>query len=211
MKLVMMSDTHGDHERLAVPDGDALIHCGDFSMLAKIQDLILFAKWFGSQPHKYKLMVAGNHDAILDMDTALCKSILRQSGITYLENEEVSLGGLLFWGSPITPTYGDWFFMRDRGDEIEKVWKNIPEGIDVLITHGPPYGILDQCPWPRAEHVGCYDLLHHARRVKPKVHCFGHIHNDGGRMLEKDGTTFINCAMMDEQYDIVREPMVIEI
>lgn len=211
MKIIFISDTHGSHEDLVIPDGDMLIHCGDYSPQGTATDLFFFNKWLGTLPHKYKLVVSGNHDLYAENNYSLVKILFTNA--IYLENESIEIEGYTFWGSPITPTFNDWAFMRDRGNEIAKVWEQIPENIDVLITHGPPLGILDQVDANnvyKSQHLGCYDLFYHTKRVKPKIHCYGHIHGGYG-VMELDGTKFINCASMDEQYDLVHNPIVAEI
>lgn len=211
MKLVMISDTHGDHGELNVPDGDVLIHCGDYSATGAAHDLVYFNTWLGTLPHKHKLVVSGNHDGYAENNNYLARKLFFNA--TYLENEMVEIDGYKFWGSPITPEFNNWHFMRKRGDEIARVWEQIPDNIDVLITHGPPLGILDQIDAKnvyKSQHLGCYDLLYHTKRVKPKIHCFGHIHGGYG-IMEVEGTKFINCASMTEMYSIEHEPLVAEI
>jgi Icc-related predicted phosphoesterase len=99
--------------------------------------------------------------------------------------------------------------MLDRGEPIKSKWDLIPEGIDVLMTHGGPRGILDR-PYGRYEHVGCDDLLTRALQVRPKIHCFGHVHGDAG-IKDFNGTTFINASSCGEDYKIRNEPIVLDV
>ena len=123
----------------------------------------------------------------------------------YLDDSGCEIEGIRFWGSPITPEFCNWAFMREPRD-IGRHWDAIPDDTDVLITHGPPHGILDQCP----DSVGCEQLLEAVKRVGPKVHAFGHIH-EGHGILEKDGTTFVNASIMDGRYRPVNAPIGVEV
>ena len=111
-------------------------------------------------------------------------------------NEEIIIDGIKFYGSPNTPEFMSWAFMKQRGKSIAKIWKKIPDDTDVLITHGPPKGILDLC---KDGHVGCQDLLERVYEVQPKFHIFGHIHESRGQHKE-NGTTFVNVTQLDGYY-----------
>ena len=116
-----------------------------------------------------------------------------------------------FWGSPITPTFLDWFFMAERGEEIRRYWNLIPKDTGVLITHGPPMGILDWVPRTYGEHhIGCLDLFDIVTHIKPKLHIFGHIHYSCGKQKLQD-TTFINASCINEEYEVVNKPIVVNI
>lgn len=221
MKLVCISDTHNQHDFLELPEGDVLIHSGDWTGTGTTQQVIKFIRWFASQPHPHKVLVAGNHDITLDLpfyqvnhhrfhkkkphDAHHIKSyVLREEGIHYLEDSSVTIDGVKFYGSPITPTFCNWAFNVDRGLPIRAVWSGIPEDTDVLITHGPPYGIGDEIPGEGK--VGCHDLLKRVREVKPKVHVFGHIH-EGYGVYEHEGTTFINPSSCCGSYQLTNKPI----
>jgi Icc-related predicted phosphoesterase len=134
--------------------------------------------------------------------------ICAENNIIYLENDLVEIEGLKIYGSPYTPQYGKWAFMRERGDEIARIWDKIPDGLDILITHGPPKGIMDIGRGKVS--AGCYDLLKKVVEVKPTYHLFGHMHMCQG--IEKHyGITFINSAMVDDDYTDVRTPTVFTI
>ena len=199
MKLVIISDTHG--HKPGLPDGDVLIHCGDFSSTGNIKDLVNFNNWFSNQPHKYKIIVPGNHDGALGS----MGHLLIDSGNILLLDNMVTINGISFYGSPWTPTFQNWFFMKDRGAPIAERWSRIPDKVDVLITHGPPKTILDWSIYSK-DNVGCADLLHRVLEVKPKIHCFGHIHNGYGE-TELFGTTFINAAQCGENYKLTNNPV----
>lgn len=205
------------HDKVTVPDGDVLIHAGDFigSLARQERDLISLNAWLGTLPHAHKILVPGNHDSLLERDPAHARALL--SNATVLIDEEVTIDGVRFYGSPWTPEFCNWYFMRRRGKEIAEKWAMIPEGIDVLTTHGPPKGILDEVmsfscktgEW-EPEHVGCEDLMARVLEVKPKVHVFGHIHVGSGEAYSS-GIRFINAAICDEDYKPVNPARVFEI
>lgn len=96
--------------------------------------------------------------------------------------------------------------MRNRGQEIKQHWDLIPASIDVLVTHGPPFGIFDETI--DEIRVGCEDLrIAVQERVKPRIHCFGHIHECGDSISEIDAITFVNCSYVDERYRPVNSPI----
>lgn len=208
MKIVCVSDTHRYHNDLTMPEGDVLVHSGDIDAYT-LKDFAQFLHWMKKQDYKHKIFVAGNHDFFCQNSPyILIKSLCEESGIIYLQDEAVVINNIRFYGSPWTPTFGGWAFMRDRGNRIALIWDKIPDKVDVLITHGPPYKILDR--GYRNEHAGCYDLLLAVRRVKPKYHIFGHIHEESG-IVEGDDTTFVNASMIDHNYKSIRTPIVVEI
>jgi predicted phosphodiesterase len=177
MRIVAMGDTHGYHRHLAVPDGDLLVHAGDLTQRGTLAQLEDAAAWLRALPHAHKVVIAGNHDFGLQRDPARARALFH--GLTYLEDEGVTLGGLRLWGSPWQPWFFDWAFNLRRGAELDAKWRQIPEGLDVLVTHGPPAGHGDRCHDGRR--VGCEDLLRHLGRARPRFHLFGHIHEDPGQ------------------------------
>lgn len=189
MRLVAVADTHNEHGALHIPDGDVFIHAGDLTNRGTLSELEQVAEWMRSLPHRHKVVIAGNHDFWLQEQRSQAHALFK--GLTYLEDEEVTLEGVRFYGSPWQPWFYDWAFNLKRGPEIDAVWKKIPSGVDVLITHGPPKGYGDLVH--RGERVGCEDLLRHLPRVGAKVHFFGHIHEDRGEW--KHGVTrIVNCT-----------------
>ncbi len=212
MKLVCISDTHGDHEQVVLPAGDVLIHAGDLTGHGTRAETQAFMEWFGRQDFAHKLCVAGNHDTFMESDPVLAAEFARDNGVCLLNDSGCRVGGLNFWGSPITPRFLDWSFMRDPGAPIEAHWNLIPEDTDVLITHGPPHGILDQVlrEDEQYEHTGCPSLLERIREISPLVHLFGHIHEARGR-VDADNLSYINVATMNKGYCIEHEPVSIEL
>ena len=203
--LVLMGDTHGRHRDIAVPDGDWLIHVGDFTNSSKSQREILdFNAWLGDFPHAYKIVVPGNHEFFLEADPS--KQSLLNNAIVLL-NEGVQVEGLRIWGSPVTPLYGGAFGMSSAADR-KRLYAGIPDNTDILITHGPPYGVLDVMP-NSALHTGCRELFEAVMRVRPRVHAFGHVHRCG--ILYTDSTTFVNAALLGIHGGIEKAPIVLRL
>lgn len=211
MRLVAISDTHGLHKRVQIPDGDVLIHAGDFMNGGyDTREARSFFDWFTTQPHSHKICIAGNHDRIFEISPSLAKTMV-PNNITYLEDSGIAIDGVRFWGSPVTPSFMGWSFNRDRGPAIDRHWQKIPQSTNVLVTHGPPMGRLDYSLYD-GTHVGCRDLLLAVQRIKPRYHVFGHIHaGHGVETPEGSETTFVNAAVCNEQYRPINPPVVIDL
>lgn len=224
IKVVCISDTHLQHH-FDIPDGDILLHAGDLSWVGSIPELNQVNEWFGELKPKFGAIVtiAGNHDKLFEQDPGLAKSLITNA--IYLEDSEVTVQGLRIYGSPYQPTFGyGWAFNKDRGADIKRIWDKIPEGLDFLITHGPPYGYGDVVmegdgdSWETGSdvryikrHVGCRDLKNQILQVKPKYHVFGHIHSSYGVYESTSGTTYLNASICNEQYKPVHPPIVITV
>lgn len=205
--IVCISDTHETHWDLKIPNGDILIHAGDSTFIGDYSSLYDFNKWLGTLPHKYKVIISGNHDWMFERASEKVASTITNA--IYLQNSGVLINGLKIYGSPYTPEFGSWAFMEKRlSKELRDIWNNIPNDLDILITHGPPHGILDKNPY--GYNCGCELLLERVREVKPKYHIFGHIHNDYGRYKTKN-TMFINASICNEQYKAINKPIILEI
>lgn len=212
MKICAVSDTHAWYTDLKeMPEADVFVHAGDIECYENISQVMHFKKWLDKLPYKRKIVIPGNHDRIVHEAQDLVRSILKDS-CDFLINQEVVIDGLKFYGSPYTPTYGYWYFMKQRGDEISREWEKIPHDTDVLITHGPPLGVLDKVMRSKGfgENVGCYDLARFVKQIKPQVHIFGHIH-EGYGMMKKDGTRFYNVSIFNERFEFEHRPTLIEI
>ena len=215
MKIVAISDTHGKHRNLVLPEGDILIHAGDVSSMGKESEIKDFLNWFSKTDFTYKIMIAGNHDFYFEkiVDNAKVLEELIPANVIYLndigvEIENLGQKTLRIWGSPIQPWFFNWAFNRNRGEDIKRHWDKIPQNTDMLITHGPAYGILDKTT--RNESVGCEDLLEKVKEVKPIFHICGHIHEAYG-YIKQSGTEFINASVLDENYNLRNKPIVFEI
>jgi len=210
MNFTLISDTHGFHLDLKLQPGEVLIHSGDITEYGTEDEVIDFLRWFAKQPFEYKIFIAGNHDIFLEeCCTAKLKKII-PAGIVYLQNSAFEINGLNIYGSPVTPYFLGMAFNKRRGNDIKKVWSKIPENTDILITHGPPIGILDN-------QNGCEELIKKVESVKPKLHLFGHIHEQHGT-VEQNGTCFVNAALVnsldpmeDKPYKIIKQPIIITI
>ncbi len=210
MKIIFISDTHGQHTNLQLPKLDTektmLIHTGDISKMGKEDEIIDFLNWFKIQDYTYKIFIAGNHDFLFEMNPTLAESFIPTNCI-YLNNSFVEIEGIKIWGSPITPRFYDWAFNCDRGEKIRKYWDQIPYDTDILLTHGPAYGILDQTKHGLL--VGCEELIRVIEKTKPKIHAFGHIHEAYGKANNTD-TIFINASVLDIRYQLVNKPFLID-
>lgn len=215
-RLVLISDTHLQHD-FAVPDGDILIHAGDLTFRGNEDEVARAAAWLRGMPHAHIVAIAGNHDLGFQRDPEKFRGLMR--GITYLEDSEATVAGLRIYGSPYQPEFCNWAFNLDRmTGELAEKWAAIPDGLDVLVTHGPPQGILD-VPGGQDEsfvrRVGCHDLR--ARLVAmggaaPAVHVFGHIHHSYGAAGWADGRTlFVNASTCDENYRPTHKPIVVDL
>jgi Icc-related predicted phosphoesterase len=206
MIFLTLSDTHGKHGLLKnLPKADAIIHAGDVSSSGSEHSVVDFMNWFSDLDYEFKIFIAGNHDFYFERESTSYLKKMIPANLIYLNDSGVTINGINIWGSPITPWFYDWAFNRERGVEINKHWKLIPKNTDVLVTHGPPAGILDQVNADRG--VGCEDLLKRINSIKPKVHVFGHIHEAYGS--EVSGyTKFINASILDEKYQIANEPIL---
>ncbi|KAF9885375.1 hypothetical protein FE257_012993 [Aspergillus nanangensis] len=173
--------THGAHQfHPDIPDGNILIHAGDLTQSGSLKELQATVDWLQSQPHSTKIVVAGNHDVYLDQDyhhDSSDKRTVQWGDIIYLQNSETTITcsngrRLRIYGSPYSPRNGNWAFQYPRSKDA---WDDIPEGIDILITHCPPRAHLDLL------NFGCVHLLRHLWRVRPRLHVFGHVHEGAGR------------------------------
>lgn len=211
MKFAVLSDTHGQHEKVVVPDVDCLIHCGDISSMGTVSQVYDFMDWFSKIPIRTKIFVAGNHDFLMENDThfrELFFTHLNTPDIVYLRDSSFELNGIKIHGSPMSPRFGNWAFMANRGEDIATYWKKILIDTDILITHSPPFCIFDKTV--DGVNAGCEDLLLRINEVNPKYHLFGHIHEGRGRKKLKQ-TEFINATCLDENYNFKYQPYEFEI
>jgi predicted phosphodiesterase len=181
ISIVCISDTHNSQPRL--PFGDVLIHAKDPTQSGPLGELKATIAWLNSQPHTHKIIVAGNHDILLDKgcdrreESTAERQGLDWGGCIYLQNETATITcsngrNLKIYGSPLSPRHGNWAFQYSRSQDA---WSNTaPNGIDVLVTHGPPFAHLDL-------NLGCHYLLKELWRIRPLLHVFGHVHEGYGQ------------------------------
>jgi len=222
IRFVCISDTHETTESLKpIPDGDVLIHAGDFTYHGKPHAVREFNDWLGTLHHPVKIVIAGNHDITFDVDYYNKKNFYGRekhdaistknllTNCIYLEDSEVTIYGIRIYGSPWQPDFCDWAFNAYGEEAIKKYWDLIPTGIDILITHGPP---LTHCGivLPLGNDAGCPQLLKAVDRTKPKVHVFGHIHEGYG--VDNDhNTVFINASSLNGSYKPTNHPIVFDL
>ncbi|KAF4319215.1 hypothetical protein JM18_005736 [Phytophthora kernoviae] len=225
MKVVCVSDTHGLHDQaLDIPQGDVFIHAGDFTDTGERNEVLAFNQFLGTLPHRYKIVIAGNHESTFDRefypkywhqyghrqqyDPDEVRALLTNA--LYLEDQAVLIEGYLFYGTPWQPEFCNWAFNRPRGEALLRQWRQIPTDTDVLVTHTPPMGHGDLVGYQR---VGCADLLREVEdRVRPKLHVFGHVHEGYGRSASPDGEiTYFNASACTHSYEPVNAPFVFEL
>ena len=218
MKIATISDTHCRHQEINVPvDADIVLHAGDATGRGSHNHIVEFFEWYGALPNKHKVFIPGNHDFGFERDWDKYKELGKQYGIHVLYDESITIEGLIIWGSPVQPEFCQWAFNRSRTIEdsmsskaqalgheyIGNHWDKIPDEVDIVITHGPVFGILDKTYYGN-EHVGCEILAKKMKEVKPLLHVSGHIHEARGVQVMFNGdkpTTFVNASSLDLQYN----------
>ena len=208
MKIVVISDTHGQHRKLKLPKGDMIIHSGDVSKRGHPIEIDDFLEWFSNLNFRHKVFIAGNHDFFLEGAHPDIIGRMIPKNVVYLNDSGIEIDGLKIWGSPITPYFHDWAFNRNRGEEIKLHWDLIPDDTEILITHGPPFGILDENV--DGKRLGCEELLSRVLQVQPKYHIFGHIHEGYGMLVKKE-VEFVNASVLDDRYELKNRPSMISI
>jgi len=215
VRVVVLSDTHNCHWKLPkLPDGDVLVHAGDFTFRGNQQEILDFNDWLGRQDHPYKLVVPGNHEVGFQDAWHMCCALLSNADHV-LKDQGCEVMGKKFWGSPWTPEFMGWAFGYSKR-EGEMRWEMIPEGLDMLITHGPPHMVFDTCydkEQKMQKNVGCKPLFRQVmERAKPRFHVFGHVHESYGRATFQ-GVYCMNASQLDGNYrqQPDRTPMVVDL
>jgi len=203
----LISDTHNGHKKLVLPNADILIHSGDFTSMGHEHEVKAFLKWFSKVgDFKYRIFIAGNHDWLFDTSKGLAKSLI-PSNLIYLEDDGVEVLGLNIYGTPVSPVFFDWAFMKEEF-RLKDHWEAVPDDTDILITHCPPKGILD---FVGCDYTGSSTLYYEVtNRIKPLVSVFGHIHDKHG-VIEFDGTHYINACNANVHNKIEYPPIHIGI
>lgn len=220
MKLVCISDTHCQLDKVEIPPGDLLIHAGDLTYRGNIAEITQELSVLSKLKDKFTygiVIIAGNHDFLPQRNLGEMQRLCNEAGIHYLQDQSLTINGYKIYGTPWQPEFCNWAFNLPRGKALANKWAMIPDDTDVLITHGPPMGIMDDvdrfnsrtCQYD-VEHVGCTDLRDRVEQINPKVHVFGHIHKGYG--VSKGAlTTFVNASICTESYTPDNPPIVVEI
>jgi len=215
----VISDTHNKHKNIEFPElnvGDniknILIHCGDFSH--RPEQVFSFYKWFSEVPgYDERILVAGNHDGYVEeVGYENFKEYCTEKGITYLQDTSVIIDGIKFHGSPYSNNFGNWSFMLDDF-ELDEIWQKIPDDVDILITHGPAYGVGDEVQQDIYNpHVGSNTLAYtiNNRLKKMKYHFFGHIHESHG-IYNKPNYIAYNASIFDWYKKELNKPYKFEL
>ncbi len=206
MKLICISDTHNKHSQIDIPDGDILIHAGDITAGGTKREVVDFLDWFASQPHQYKIFIAGNHDFYFENNKENEIQEIIPKNVFYLFNEGITINKINFWGSPITPGIGTWAFNQTQN--ISKHWQQIPDDTHVLITHTPPYKINDVLN--NGRHAGCASLSKTLQNRQIKFHIFGHVHDSYG-ITSVSGTKYVNASCLDNKDRYLHPPLEITV
>lgn len=204
-KIAIISDTHGSHEKVSLPaDIDIFCHCGDFT--AGKEGWLKFLGWVSKIPCKHKIVVPGNHDRMVEKFPAMATREFEEAGVHLLIDSGIECEGLRFWGCPWTPEFCGWAFMAYES-ELKKHYAKIPVSTQILLTHGPAYGILDETKF--GDLTGSTELDERILKVNPYLHCCGHIHEAYGTEIV-EGITRANVSVMNERYDLVNPVTVVE-
>lgn len=211
-KIMFISDTHGLHNYIKdvygeLPNVDIIIHSGDFSRYGEFEESNEFLDWYSKQNAKHKVLIAGNHDFIFQLEDRKNWLLANHSDITYLEDSFVNIDGIGIYGSPWSPIFGMWAFMKQRNAELDEVWQKVPKdgSVDILVTHTPAYGRHDVSVRGN-HHVGCEMLAVRMGEIKPKIHVCGHIHECGGMIVEEtlpvEGMISLNASLLNIKYQL---------
>lgn len=208
MRIVAISDTHFYPVTKPIPDGDVLIHAGDLTGHGTFMEIKKAGDWLASLPHKHKLVVAGNHDFLFEKDYELARHAIGHgfNGVTYLQDQLADIEGVLVYGAPWSVEYNHWAFGLSQ-EKAKSRWDRVPGVVDILITHGPPYDIMDAAP--NGYKLGCKELRAKVEEIKPRLHVFGHIHHSHG-VRKLGGTLYVNAAVCDEKYKHTQDPIVLD-
>ena len=218
LKITFISDTHTKHKMLdsQLPGGDVLIHSGDIMNSGyskyEVED---FCKWFEKQNYDKRIFIAGNHDRLFEDEPEETMEIINEYDVNYLQDNELLIGEewetqVKIWGSPWQPEFYNWAFNLPRGgQDLMRVWNQIPKDTGILITHGPPQGHLDISgpPYNNGD-LGCSLLRVKVDEIKPKIHVFGHIHGSYGYRFHNE-THFFNASVLNENYNQTNKPLTV--
>jgi len=211
MKIMFLSDTHGRHNEITelygeLPYVDIIVHSGDCTRYGEFEETDLFMNWYSKQNAMHKVLVAGNHDFVLQQTDRRNWLLANNYGVIYLEDSFININGIGIYGSPWSPVFGMWAFMKQRNAELDEVWQKVPTdgSVDLLVTHTPRYGRFDVSVRGNYN-VGCEMLANRINDIHPKVHVFGHIHECGGMIKEEtevplNGMISLNASLLNIRY-----------
>ncbi len=215
MKIISISDVHGKWNKLTIPECDVLLSVGDYSFRGEPHMVRDYHKWLNKQPAKHVISVQGNHEVNVEKNFEQMKAFAIEQcpRVHFVSHDLVVIDGVKFFCSAWTPEFYMWAYNAartlDRAQTlqipyIKDKWDDIPIDVDVIATHGPAHGILDQVYYvdgvtPK-ERVGCWSLLDRIVQTNAKVHVCGHIHESWGT-YEFQGKRFYNVSICDAVYE----------
>jgi Icc-related predicted phosphoesterase len=230
LRFVCISDTHCQIHKIKIPNGDILIHTGDLTFRGNIVEISKELRALEKLKSRFAhiIVTPGNHDWLFERNFSLAQEMCAKAGVTLLLDSSVTIDSIKIYGSPWQPEFMSWAFNLPRGEKLKDRWDLIPADTDILITHSPPHGVLDEVKrveyYPaqssgksrfieRVEHVGCEELMKAVGRIKPAYHVFGHIHAQYGQFQYEQligRTNFINASNCTEEYDPINIPIVFD-
>lgn len=211
MKVVCISDTHTMHDEITIPECDMLIHAGDFSYYGRWnKEVEPFVEWFGAQPAKHKILIAGNHEMNLKYAMSSMEAKCKELGIEFLRNDHTIKAQRMIFGSPYSVKFGNWAYGLPD-DNLQDIWDMINPLTEIIVVHGPPYEIMDKTINGN-RHCGSKTLADHIKTLpNVKLVVFGHIHEAKGIFI-KDGITYVNASICGfPRYDELSQPIVLEL
>jgi Icc-related predicted phosphoesterase len=215
IKILLFSDTHGKHNLLDLPtDGiDMCIFAGDAGTYknpyTNIGSILNFIDWYAKVPINNKIWIAGNHCTSIEAGLVDARKLSEENGLIYLEHETKIVNGIEIFGSPYTPYFYNWAYNVDRG-KIKDYWNLIPKTTEILVTHGPTYGISNLGVVEQGEDVGDEELTKVIKNNlnNLKLTVFGHIH-EGYGYHEEDDKLFVNASVLNLEYQLVNKPFIV--
>jgi Icc-related predicted phosphoesterase len=218
MIITLISDTHGKHNQITqdLPGGNLIIHAGDISSMGHQHEVQQFCKWFNNvENYDHKIFIAGNHDWGFQNNAEKIMEIVNSyKTVDYIQDETIQVNNddkmVNIYGSPWQPEFYNWAFnLPKNGPELAAKWAAIPDNTDILITHGPAFGVLDTVAGKMWDNLGCQLLTNKIKTIKPKIHVCGHIHSGYGYYFDGD-THFINASVLNEEYQYANKPITID-
>lgn len=211
MKFALCSDLH-QYPIPNKPEADVLLIAGDISNVGTYREIESMVNYFKKLPYEKIILTAGNHDWGFQKNPENILPLFDDEKFEILINSHCEYKGFKFFGSPYCPKFGNWAFYPS--EEIRKqTWNNIDNDTDIIITHCPPYRIMDKVNNNFAgldDYCGCNHLRNRIMEIKPKIHLFGHIHEGYGKQ-EIDGITFINGSICTGRYNPINPVQVMEV